>query len=88
MSPKDATEYFERLQEATPGVNVLGLIPNGQLRFATVGLRDGPADQHELHEMARLLGESLDQGAWGYSTGLEYAWEGGATEDEERARLQ
>ena len=32
--------------------------------------------------MARLLEESLDQGAWGYSTGLEYAWEGGATEDE------
>jgi N-acyl-D-aspartate/D-glutamate deacylase len=32
--------------------------------------------------MAALLRESLADGAWGYSTGLEYAQEQGATEDE------
>jgi len=82
FSFQDASEYFERLEETKPAINVLSLVPNGQLRFATVGLRNGPVARQELREMARLLEESLDQGAWGYSTGLEYAWEGGATEDE------
>ena len=82
FSFQNASEYFERLEETAPAVNVLSLVPNGQLRFATVGLRDGPVDRQELDAIARLLEESLDQGAWGYSTGLEYAWEGGATEDE------
>ena len=32
--------------------------------------------------MTNLLEEGLEQGAWGYSTGLEYAQERGATEAE------
>ena len=36
----------------------------------------------ELAEMQGLLRESLDDGAWGYSTGLEYAQEQAASEDE------
>jgi N-acyl-D-amino-acid deacylase len=79
---RDATAYFDRLEQARPAINVLSLVPNAQLRFATVGIRDTPAERHELEAMARLLQESLEQGAWGYSTGLEYAWEGGTTEDE------
>lgn len=74
--------YFERLQSARPAVNVLSLVPNGQLRLATVGLADRPAVRGEVEEMKALLRESLDEGAWGYSTGLEYAQEAGATEDE------
>jgi N-acyl-D-amino-acid deacylase len=77
-----AGEYFELLEQARPAVNVLSLVPNGQLRLATMGLADRPADAAELAEMQTLLRESLDQGAWGYSTGLEYAQEQGATEDE------
>jgi N-acyl-D-aspartate/D-glutamate deacylase len=74
--------YFERLQAAKPAVNVLSLVPNGQLRLATLGLADRPAEAAELDEMKTLLRESLAEGAWGYSTGLEYAQEAGATEDE------
>ena len=74
--------YFERLQAARPAVNVLSLVPNGQLRLATVGLADRPADPAEIEQMKALLHESLAEGAWGYSTGLEYAQEAGATEDE------
>ncbi len=70
-----AGEYFERLEAARPAVNVLSLVPNGQLRLATLGLADRPADAAELEEMQVLLRESLDHGAWGYSTGLEYAQE-------------
>jgi N-acyl-D-amino-acid deacylase len=77
-----AGEYFEELERARPAVNVLSLVPNGQLRLATMGLADRPADARELAEMQQLLRESLDHGAWGYSTGLEYAQEQAAPEEE------
>jgi N-acyl-D-amino-acid deacylase len=74
--------YFERLEAARPAVNVLSLVPNGQLRLATVGFSDRAATAAEVDEMKALLRESLAEGAWGYSTGLEYAQEAGASEDE------
>jgi N-acyl-D-aspartate/D-glutamate deacylase len=74
--------YFDRLEAVHPAVNVVSLVPNGQLRLAAVGFADRPADASELAEMKALLRESLDDGAWGYSTGLEYAQEAGATEEE------
>jgi N-acyl-D-amino-acid deacylase len=77
-----AGEYFDRLEAARPAVNVVSLVPNGQLRLSTVGLADRPAESNEAAAMADLLRESLDEGAWGYSTGLEYAQEAAATEDE------
>jgi N-acyl-D-amino-acid deacylase len=79
---RDAAGYFDRLQAARPAVNVLSLVPNGQLRLSTVGLADRPADHGELAEMKVLLEQSLAQGAFGYSTGLEYAQEAGASEGE------
>jgi N-acyl-D-aspartate/D-glutamate deacylase len=77
-----AGEYFDLLDAARPAVNVLSLVPNGQLRLSVVGLEQRPADAAERRELRRLLEESLEQGAWGYSTGLEYASEQAATEDE------
>jgi N-acyl-D-amino-acid deacylase len=82
ISWRTAEGYFDRLAEVRPAVNVLSLVPNGQLRLAVVGLQDRPATTEELRQMTCLLEESLEQGAWGYSTGLEYAQERGATEDE------
>ena len=77
-----ASGYFERLEEAAPAINVLSLVPNGQIRLSVVGLEDRPARPDELTKMRYLLDEALEQGAWGYSTGLEYAAERGADEDE------
>ncbi len=77
-----ATEYFERLEQAGPAINVASLAPNGQIRLSVVGLADRPARPDELRQMQYLLDEALEQGAWGYSTGLEYAAERGADEDE------
>ncbi len=82
ISWSSAGEYFETLEACRPAVNVLSLVPNGQLRLATLGLADRPADAAELEEMQVLLRESLDHGAWGYSTGLEYAQEQAASEEE------
>ena len=77
-----AAGYFERLEEAAPAINVASLAPNGQIRLSVVGLEDRPARPDELTQMRFLLDEALEQGAWGYSTGLEYAAERGADEDE------
>ena len=74
--------YLERLERSRPAVNVMTLVPNGQLRLATVGLDDRPADDGEVAAMAHLLEEGMEAGAWGYSTGLEYATEQGAREPE------
>jgi N-acyl-D-aspartate/D-glutamate deacylase len=79
---RTAGEYFDRLQAARPAVNLASLVPNGQLRLATVGLADRPAAGDEPETMAGLLRQSLAEGAWGYSTGLEYAQETGAPEAE------
>jgi len=75
-------EYFDRLEHARPAVNVLSLVPNGQLRLAVVGLQHRPATSDELREMRAWLEEGLEQGAWGLSTGLEYAAEAGVPEAE------
>ena len=74
--------YLERLERASPAVNVMTLVPNGQLRLATVGLDSRPATDDEVAAMTRLLEEGMEAGAWGYSTGLEYATEQGAQEPE------
>ncbi len=77
-----ASGYFSRLERAEPALNVLSMVPHGQLRLAVVGLTDRPSTEGELEEMSRLLRTALDEGAWGLSTGLEYATEAGASESE------
>ena len=78
----DMAGYLKRLEAARPAVNVAALVPNGQLRLATVGLAARVASADERAEMKRLLRRDLEQGGFGYSTGLEYATETGASEDE------
>ncbi|MBL8698849.1 MAG: amidohydrolase family protein [Alphaproteobacteria bacterium] len=74
--------YLERLEAVRPAVNVLTLVPNGQLRLATIGIADRPANPDELARMKTMLAEGLAEGAFGYSTGLEYPAERGASEEE------
>ncbi len=78
----DAAGYFERLEEARPAVNVLSLVPNGQLRLGVVGIADRGATEEELRAMEARLEQGLEEGAWGFSTGLEYAAETGVPEAE------
>lgn len=78
----DAAGYLARLEQARPAVNVLTLTPNAQLRMAAMDRTDRPADPEALAAMARSLERTLDEGSWGYSTGLEYPAEAAATADE------
>jgi N-acyl-D-amino-acid deacylase len=79
---RSVAEYLERLEAVRPAVNVATLVPNGNLRLATSGLVDRPSTQSELREMKRLLAQGLEEGALGYSTGLEYGLERGCSEEE------
>jgi N-acyl-D-aspartate/D-glutamate deacylase len=61
---------------------VLTLVPNGNLRLAVAGLVDRPSTPDELRRMQRLLAQSMEEGAFGFSTGLEYGPERACTEEE------
>ncbi len=82
ISWRSVEGYFDRLAAVRPAVNVIALVPNGQLRLATVGLEPRPARREERERMRSLLRTGLEQGAFGFSTGLEYASEADATEEE------
>src|SRR5262249_20602129 len=77
---EDADGYFNRLNAAQPAVNVISLVPNGQLRLSVLGRRLGRARPDDVSRMVSLLEQSLEAGAWGYSTGLEYAQEAETSE--------
>jgi N-acyl-D-amino-acid deacylase len=79
---RSVAEYLERLEEVSPAVNVATLVPNGNLRLATSGLVDRPSTKDELEEMKRLLAQGLEEGALGFSTGLEYGLERACSEEE------
>ncbi|MBI2194034.1 MAG: D-aminoacylase [Planctomycetes bacterium] len=75
-------EYLECLQKLQPAVNVAALVPNGCLRLAAAGLVDRPSTVDEMREMKTLLAQGLEEGAFGFSTGLEYGPERACPEDE------
>ncbi len=79
---KTMAEYLERLESASPALNVISLVPNGNLRLAVAGLVDRPSTAAELAQMRRLLAQSLEEGAFGFSTGLEYGPERACPEEE------
>ena len=75
-------EYLDRLEDRRPGVNVMTLVPNGNLRLAVCDALDRPSTPDELGKMKRLLAQGMEEGAAGYSTGLEYGPERDCPEDE------
>ena len=74
--------YLDALEAGQPTVNVASLVPNGNLRLAVAGLVDRPSTPDELSRMKSLLAQSLEEGAFGFSTGLEYGPERDCTETE------
>jgi N-acyl-D-amino-acid deacylase len=58
--------------ENTTAVNLGVLVPQGNLRFDAIGATNRPASGAELEQMRRCLDESLQAGALGVSSGLDY----------------
>ena len=65
--------YLGRLTAARPGTNIVALVGHGALRCCAMCGAPRAATPEEVRAMDRLLEESLDMGAMGFSTGLEYA---------------
>lgn len=64
-------EFLRRIDAVTVG-NAAVLVPQGNLRMMVVGHENRPATADELRRMGELLGEALDAGAFGMSSGLTY----------------
>ena len=73
--------YLERFDRRV-SVNIAMLVGNSALRIAALGWDDVPVNQSAAHRMAELLRESMEEGAFGVSSGLDYPPGAYATTDE------
>ena len=64
--------FENALRSVRPSVNVVHMVGHGALRIAAMGFEARPAASDEVRAMERLLGDAMDAGAWGFSTGLVY----------------
>ena len=74
--------YLDAVDAAQPAVNVAALVPYGTLRLTAMADAGAPTTAADRAAIERLLDDSLDAGAAGLSTGLEYPIEGVATTTE------
>ncbi|MFO0926228.1 MAG: amidohydrolase family protein [Gemmataceae bacterium] len=58
--------------ERTSAVNVVTLVPNGNVRFEVMGLATRRPTADELRQMRRLVRAAMEEGAVGLSSGLDY----------------
>ncbi len=66
------TEYFDAIDEIGMSPNIGMLVGHGTVRYNVIGMDNRLPDEDELEEMADLVTESLEEGAIGFSTGLDY----------------
>lgn len=72
QSWRSMAEYRAVVEACKPAVNLVALVGHNILRASVMGYDGRPARPDELATMVRLLEESLDAGARGFSTGLIY----------------
>jgi len=65
-------EYLQALAGTGLPINAAVLVPHGPVRILAMGMDDRPASAQELDRMAHLVGEAMDGGGFGLSTGLIY----------------
>ncbi len=76
-------ELLAAMDDARIATNVVGMVGHGALRTAAMGPNEPrPATTDEVAEMERMLRQSLEEGAFGFTTGLEYHPGKTATYDE------
>ena len=75
-------EYREVLAKARPAVNTVQFIGHNTLRSSVVGYAGRAATELELEQMKYLLEEALEEGGFGFTTGLIYQPGKYATDEE------
>lgn len=65
-------EYLSSVDKAVPGTNVAMLVPHGAVRASVVGWEGRAATDEEIRKMVDMVGAAMQEGAFGFSTGLIY----------------
>lgn len=65
-------DYFRKVEKKPISVNLAPLVGHGTIRVAVKGYSQEPATKNEMKKMKFLLRQSLQEGAFGMSTGLVY----------------
>lgn len=68
---RSMTDLLSDIDDRSVG-NAAMLVPQGNLRMMVVGHENRAATPAEIDSMAALLGQALDEGAFGMSSGLTY----------------
>ncbi len=68
----DSTDSYLRRLDGRVAVNLAFLVGNSALRIEALGWEDVPADGVAIDRMRGLLRESMEEGAFGVSSGLDY----------------
>jgi N-acyl-D-amino-acid deacylase len=66
-------DYLRAFDGEGTALNVVQLVGHGTLRVAAMGFARRAPTADELKHMQKLMADSMDDGAWGLSTGLIYA---------------
>lgn len=69
---KDLKEYAKILDQVRPSVNTVVLCGHNSIRQNVMGEKNTDPTPEELEKMKKLLRDSLDAGAAGFSSGLTY----------------
>lgn len=65
-------DYLKCLEQAGTATNLAVLAGHGPLRLMVVGMEERPATAAELAAMKQLAAQAMNEGAFGFSTGLIY----------------
>jgi N-acyl-D-amino-acid deacylase len=77
---------FDAIEKKGVSVNLVFLIPQGNIRAFVLGTETRPANEEELNQMKEIIRENMEAGAFGLSTGLVYP-PGSSTSTEELIEL-
>ncbi|MFC1514213.1 amidohydrolase family protein, partial [candidate division KSB1 bacterium] len=79
-------EFFEKIDSAGAGPNIMHLVGHATLRNASMEENDRAPTEDEMRNMKSLLSKAMEEGALGLSTGLFYS-PGSFSETEEIIEL-
>jgi len=65
-------DYLDRLEKHGVSLNVASLVGHGTVRTAVMGVENRSPTSREMNEMKDLIAQSMEDGAFGLSSGLVY----------------
>ncbi len=65
-------DFMQAVERRGAGLNLAFLLPQGNVRAYVMGVAEGSPTQDQLESMKKIVGEGMQDGAYGLSTGLVY----------------